>query len=186
VRIDLPASLSDRQVRLRQMRADDAPDFAQAFRDDPELGVAIGVEEDPEETAALERLPRIAEGAARGETAELAITRAEDDAFVGLIVLVRFDWRHRHCEVGFWLAPGARGQGIARRAMTLILEWAFDGLGMRRVELTTLPENTPTVKLAESLGFVREGVMRERNFERGRVLDVAWFGLLRDEWTKPS
>jgi RimJ/RimL family protein N-acetyltransferase len=186
MRIDLPDSLTDGHVRLRPMRADDARAFAQAFRDDPELGVAIGVEEDPEETAALARLPRMADAAAEGEAAELAITTVDDDVFVGVIVLMHFDWRHRHCEVGFWLAPGARGQGIARAAISLSIDWAFDGLGMRRVELTTLLENTPTIRLAEDLGFTREGVMRARNFERGRVLDVVWFGLLRDEWTKPS
>jgi ribosomal-protein-alanine N-acetyltransferase len=182
MRIDLPESLSDGTVTLRPMRAGDAAAFAQAFRDDPELGVAIGVEEDPDESAALERLPRISEDAAAGKSAEFAITRAANDLLVGVIVLVNFDWRHRHCEVGFWLAPGARGQGIARAAISLVIDWAFDVLGMRRIELTTLPENTPTMKLAEDLGFVREGIMRSRNFERGRVLDVVWFGLLRDEW----
>ena len=186
MRIDLPESLSDGYVRLRPMRADDAPAYARAFRDDPELGVAIGVEEDPEETAALARLPQIQERAAAGDAAELAIARADDDAYLGLIVLMNFDWRHRHCEVGFWLVPGARGQGVARAAITLAIDWAFDVLSMRRIEMTTLPENEPTVRLAEALGFAREGLMRARNLERGRVLDVVWFGLLQEEWTKPN
>lgn len=186
VTIDLPDSLSDGTVTLRPLRPDDAAAFAEAFRDDPKLGVAIGVEEDPDEAAARERIPRIAAHAAQGDAAELAITESGSDAFLGIVVLVSFDWRHRRCEVGFWLAPQARRKGIARRGVALMLDWAFDILGMRRVELTTLPENEATVRLAESLGFSREGLMRSRNFERGRALDVIWFGLLRDEWAARS
>jgi [ribosomal protein S5]-alanine N-acetyltransferase len=182
VKIDLPDSLSDGAVSLRPLRADDADAFGQAFRDDPELGVAIGVEKDPDEATVRERIPRIAEHAAQGDSAELAIADPGSDAFLGVVVLVNFDWRHRRCEIGFWLAAQARRKGIARRSVALMLDWAFDVLEMRRVELTTLPENEATVRLAESLGFNREGLMRARNFERGRAVDVIWFGVLRDEW----
>jgi RimJ/RimL family protein N-acetyltransferase len=36
--------------------------------------------------------------------------------------------------------------------------------------------------LARRLGFTREGVLRKRNVERGRRVDVVWFGVLREEW----
>jgi [ribosomal protein S5]-alanine N-acetyltransferase len=182
VRIEVPDPLTDGVVALRPLRAADAPAFAQAFSDDPELGVAIGVEEDPGEDAFLERLPRGATAAAQGEYVEFAIADHETDEFCGIVVLLSFDWRHLRCEVGLWLAPRARGRGLARRAVGLSLDWVFDSLEFRRVELTTLPENEATVRLAEDLGFRQEGLLRQRNFERGRTLDVLWFGLLREEW----
>jgi ribosomal-protein-alanine N-acetyltransferase len=186
LRISLPESLSDETVRLRPFRDEDASAFAQAFRDDPALGVAIGTETDPDEGAALERFRATADHAAAGEGVELAIADAGSGEFLGLVTVFAFDRRHGRCEVGFWLVPQARGRGVARRALTIALDWAFDDLGLRRAELTTTPDNGPTIRLAESLGFSREGLLRERNFERGRPVDVAWFGLLREDWRSIS
>ena len=90
--------------------------------------------------------------------------------------------RHGHAEVGFWLTPAARGRGIATRAVRLITDWAFDDLGFDRVELTTTPNNDATRALALKLGFKEEGTMRQRNFERGRRVDVMMFAVLNDEW----
>ena len=182
MRIELPKSLSDGVVTLRPLREDDVPPMLAAFRDDPELGAAIGVEEDPAEDALLARVGRAADDAAEGVAVELAIASADGDELLGTMALVRFDWRHGRCEIGFWLAPQARRQGLGRRATALALDWAFDELHMRRVEISTLPENEATMALARSLGFAEEGLLRQRNFERGQAVDVVWFGMLRDEW----
>jgi [ribosomal protein S5]-alanine N-acetyltransferase len=182
MQIELPRALSDGVVTLRPPRDDDVPVMLAAFRDDPGLGVALGMEEDPSEEKLLSQIARNDETAAAGAGAELAIAAAESDEFLGILEMVRFAWRHGRCEVGFWLVASARRQGLGRRAITLALNWAFGDLGMRRVELTTLPENEATVALARSLGFSEEGLLRRRNFERGRAVDVVWFGMLRDEW----
>src|SRR4051794_41533542 len=55
VHIELPASLSGDGVALRRLRAGDAPAYAAAFRDDPELGRLIGTESDPDEARVRER-----------------------------------------------------------------------------------------------------------------------------------
>jgi RimJ/RimL family protein N-acetyltransferase len=46
----------------------------------------------------------------------------------------------------------------------------------------TTPDNERMCALAERLGFAREGVLRQRDFERGVPVDVVAFGLLRDAW----
>jgi RimJ/RimL family protein N-acetyltransferase len=186
MRIELPKSLSDGVVTLRPLREDDVPPMLAAFRDDPELGAAIGVEEDPGENVLLARVGRAGDDAAEGVAVELAIAAADGDELLGTMALVRFDWRHGRCEIGFWLAPQARRQGLGRRATALALGWAFDELHMRRVEMSTLPENEATMALARSLGFAEEGLLRQRNFERGQAVDVVWFGMLRDEWPKAN
>jgi hypothetical protein len=53
----------------------------------------------------------------------------------------------------------------------------------RLVEASGAPYLVPgALALAAALGFAREGVMRSRNFERGRRVDVVMLGVLRDEW----
>ena len=48
--------------------------------------------------------------------------------------------------------------------------------------MTTLPDNAAALRLAEKIGFRREGVMRERNFERGARVDIVMLGLLARDW----
>ena len=95
-------------MALRRLRAGDARAYAAAFKDDPELGRLIGTETDPDEA-------RVRDRATADRRFELAIAD-EDDAFAGMVLLHSLDERHRHCEVGFWLVPAARGNGARRPA----------------------------------------------------------------------
>jgi RimJ/RimL family protein N-acetyltransferase len=176
--IDWPDDLTDGVVIVRRLARQDSAAFARAFADDPTLGVMIGVETDPDvaevEAQATEERP--------GRLSALAIADADDGAFLGGIGIYRLDMRHRRGEVGFWLAPGARGRGAASRAVRMLTSWAFESLGLERVELTTSRDNAPTRALAARLGFAEEGTMRARNLERGRRVDVVMYAVLKDEW----
>lgn len=167
---------------LRAMRASDAPAYAQAFREDSELGRLLGVEQDPSEADVIGRIEGSAARAEEGRGVELAVCTVEDDALHGGLVLHSFAWKHRRCELGFWLVPSARGQGLARAAVECALTWAFDDLAIERMEMTTIPENAPTRRLAHALGFQEEGAQRLRNIERGVRVDIVLFGLLADDW----
>jgi RimJ/RimL family protein N-acetyltransferase len=112
---------------------------------------------------------------------EFVIADAETDAFLGAIMLHSIDWWNKRAEVGAWIAAGARDQGVGSAAFELLLDWAFDGLGLERIEMTALPENENVPHIAEKFGFSYEGTMRQRNFERGRRVDLLLWALLRDE-----
>ena len=171
--IALPDRLEGEGFVLRPLRAADAAAYAAAFRDDPELGRLLGVEEDPGEDAARERV---------GRAAALAVADARTDAFLGQVLLHSHAPRHRRCEVAYWLVPGARGRGVASGAVALLVSWAFAELDLLRVEMTALPRNAGVDGLARRLGFTREGVLRARNVERGQRVDVVFYGVLREEW----
>ena len=184
--IEVPERIEGARCALRPFSDADIPAWALAFRDDPELGAAVGMESDPDEDALASRPRENAEGAEAGQYLDLAIAGLDDDALLGGVILHSFDWRHMHTEVGFWLAPAARGRGIATEAAALCVEWAFRRLDMHRVEMTTLPQFDRVLALAERLGFRQEGVMRERNLERGVRLDVVMLAVLQDEWPSPQ
>ena len=83
MKLELPDSLTADGVVLRRLRADDAPAYAAAFRDDPELGRLLGMEEDPAEERVRTRV-------AEGRSSELAIA-GPGDAFAGSVVLHSLD-----------------------------------------------------------------------------------------------
>ena len=59
-------------------------------------------------------------------------------------------------EIGYWLLEAARGRGIGRRAVALACRWAFEVCALDRLELTTLPGNTGSERLAAACGFVAQ------------------------------
>jgi RimJ/RimL family protein N-acetyltransferase len=61
-------------------------------------------------------------------------------------------------DVGYWLAPEGRGRGAMTRALQLLVRYAFDELGVERLELYTLLENDASQRVAERAGFTRAGI----------------------------
>lgn len=101
----------------------------------------------------------------------LTITDPETADVIGEIGLVAISWPNRRAGLSIMVLPSARRRGVAREAIELLMKWAVGDLGLHRIELHTLPENTPMQRLAEATGFTREGVLREYAFERGRFVD---------------
>jgi RimJ/RimL family protein N-acetyltransferase len=90
--------------------------------------------------------------------------------------------RPDRAEMGYAVHPAMRRQGVGTEIASLALDHAFGELGVHRVQATCDPLNTGSVRILESLGFVREGTIREdvRLAHRWRNSHV--FGLLEDEW----
>jgi RimJ/RimL family protein N-acetyltransferase len=176
--MDPPAELADGDVRLRVLRPDDAPAFAAAFAEDPELGVFVGFEEDPDEASVRSRLERPDERPGF----ELVVTAGGTDELRGVITVHRIEERHGRAEVGFWLVRAARSAGLGTRAVRLVVDWLFAQPWVRRVEVSTTPNNAGAMALAAGLGFTHEGTQRQRDVERGVAVDIVWYGILREEW----
>ena len=184
MKIAIPTRLEDGHVVLRPLRADDAASYAAAFRDDPDLGRLLGMESDPDEPSARERIEAQGDRDEDAKFVQLAIADPETDAFWGEVIVHSLHDHHRRGEVGFWVVPGQRRRGVGSHAVTLTLSWLFGDLDLLRVEMTTTPENQVVPALARRLGFTQEGTLRARNIERGRRVDVVWFGLLSEEWSE--
>jgi RimJ/RimL family protein N-acetyltransferase len=116
-----------------------------------------------------------------GEELALLIADADSDALLGAIGLLRFDWPHRRCEIGYWLAASARGRGVATRAVRLLSHWALLQGIVARVELHTDVDNEASQRVAERCGFTRERELRPFVRRDGRRLELAVFTLVRDD-----
>jgi RimJ/RimL family protein N-acetyltransferase len=178
--VDPPDRLEGEGIALRPLRAEDAPAHAAAFRDDPDLGRVLGFPTDPNEEWLRARVA----GATEREGFELAVTTDGSDELKGVVIVHHVETEHGRAEVGFWIVRGARGGGLGARAVALVVDWLFAQAGLRRVELSTTPDNRGAHATAQRLGFTHEGVMRRRDVERGIEVDVVWFGLLREEWRR--
>ena len=75
-------------------------------------------------------------------------------------------------------APAARGRGVITRALGLVARWAFDDLGIERLQLTTHVDNPASQRVAEKCGFQREGLLRKYGLQRGERVDLVMFARL--------
>jgi RimJ/RimL family protein N-acetyltransferase len=84
--------------------------------------------------------------------------------------------------IGYWIARPARGRGICTRALRLRARHALEQLQLQSVQLVTDPENVASQRVAEKVGFQREGVLRAHlRHPDGRIRDSVMFSLLPGE-----
>ena len=83
--------------------------------------------------------------------------------------------------VGYWLAPAARGRGLATRAVRLVAAWAFTDPTLERLELMTLVGNDASGRVALRAGFRREGILRRYLDFRGALLDAVMYAMVRED-----
>jgi RimJ/RimL family protein N-acetyltransferase len=174
-------ALTDGIVTLRLPREADAPAIAAACRD-PEIArwIPVPVPYGLEDARAF--VASAGAGWASGREPTFVIADATSRALVGAIAVHRHPDEPSKAAVGYWLAPQARGRGLATRAVRLVVGWAF-GLepGLVRMELLTLVGNEASGRVALRSGFVREGVLRRYLPFRDRLVDAVMFARLRDD-----
>lgn len=119
---------------------------------------------------------------ATGDYIRLGVERCTDAALLGNCTLFKLDAQSRRAETGYVLARHAWGQGYMHEAMTALLDFGFAALDLNRVEADIDPRNAPSARMLESLGFRREGYLRERWIVDGVVSDTALYGVLKREW----
>jgi len=102
-----------------------------------------------------------------------------DDVLVGMVGLAMEG--AGSAEIGYWLAPDRRGQGLMSRAVALVLDTAFGRLALDRVLWRAYVGNLASRRVAERAGFRVEGEVRLGALQRGVRRDD-WLGtLLRDD-----
>ena len=115
------------------------------------------------------------------EELHLIVVDAGSDELLGAAGIVRFERDERRCEIGFWLAPAARGRGVATRAVRILAGWAFASLPVERIAIAAERDNRASRAVAERAGFTFEGVLRSWLVIKGERRDAAMYSLLREE-----
>lgn len=101
---------------------------------------------------------------------------------IGNVGLYHIDLVHRRAEAWTLLGePDWRGKGLGREAMTLLLNYGFDGLGLNKIYLHVDNENIIAQKMYMKLGFMEEGNLVEEYFIQGRFRTILRMRLLVSE-----
>lgn len=106
-----------------------------------------------------------------------------DDKVIGDIALQDIDWKNRSCSLGMGFAKiEHRNKGYGSEAISLILEHAFDNIGLERIIANTLEQNISAQKSLEKVGFVLEGRERKAVYFAGKRFDRLNFAMLVEDY----
>ena len=172
--------LRDDRIVLRPWTIDDAPALESACQD-AEIAHWIPFVPYPYTRADAEEYLRGCLEVDEAERRPFAIVDAESRDLLGSIDMGVNSHQYRG-HIGYWIAASARGRGICTAALRLLSRWALDELALQRLELITDPDNHASQRVAEKVGFRREGILRAHlRHPDGRVRDSVMFSLLPGE-----
>lgn len=104
---------------------------------------------------------------------------------VGNAGFSHLDGPHRYATYAIAIfAAGARGQGVGAAATRLVVRYAFEEMGLHRVDLRVLETNVRAIRCYERCGFAREGIELETALVEGRWINDVRMRLLEGEYRR--
>ena len=179
--LERPTPIETARLRVRLIEEADLSDLF-AVNGDPEVTrfLPYATWENPASGDAW--FKRMTDLQATGAALQFVVVHKAADKAIGTCLIFRYDEPSARAELGFVLARKYWGEGYMSEALTALIDCAFENMAMRRLEAEVNPRNAASGKLLRHLGFVREGLARQRWVSKGTAHDVESYGLLHDDW----
>jgi RimJ/RimL family protein N-acetyltransferase len=96
-----------------------------------------------------------------GSHATFSVLDATSARLLGNVSLHKIDREQQDAEIGYRVAPWARGQGVASSGVAAVARWAFAALDLVRIEAFHAVVNVASCRVADKAGFLFEGTLRQ-------------------------
>ena len=108
----------------------------------------------------------------------------KENRYAGCTRYANISFRDKRLEIGWtWIDPLLQGSGINKHNKYLMLQFAFETMGLNRVELKTAGTNLKSQRAMEKIGALREGVLRKHSInDIGVARDTVYYSFINDEW----
>lgn len=123
-------------------------------------------------------------GNRRGDPPTFAIVMKAEGRMAGTIGLQSIDLDNRSAEVGYSIARRLWNHGLATEAVRVLTRYAFEQLGLDRLEAKHDVLNPASGRVLEKAGFTAEGVSRGSLLLKGRRADMMRYAILKEDWLK--
>lgn len=113
--------------------------------------------------------------------------RERPGRFVGRVNLNNVVWASfQNATLGYWVTEEVEGKGVAREAVRTVVDFAFEALGLHRVDAGIMPSNLRSRRLVEALGFREEGRAAKYVQIAGSWEDHLLYAITSDDWAPPD
>lgn len=166
------------RVVLRPILEKDLP-FIMLWINDPEVTQYLTAHMpmmESEERQWLEGLPR-------AKPHHVVVAIEVDGVFIGTMGLHNIDFRHRHATTGALIGNKAYwGKGYGSEAKMLLLDYAFNELGLHKICSRVIAFNERSVRYSLRCGYHEEARLRKHNFAKGKYWDEVCLAVFRKDW----
>lgn len=177
----MPLKNNKIEVKLREIQLSDAPEIFTIIENGREYLREwlpfIDITKKVEDTEAFIRF--VKSKASEHDSVYVIIS---DDKIVGVISYKGTDNVNHKTEIGYWLAQDHQGKGLVTQACRILIENAFENLGINRVQLKVGVNNSKSAAIPKRLNFKIEGIERDGEFLNGRYINLEVYSLLKQDW----
>lgn len=114
---------------------------------------------------------------------ELVFVMVYDGITVGLVGFKDSDRVNQKSEIGYWISESYQKRGIVTESVKVLVTYAFNTLGMNRVQILCGVGNIPSRSIPRRLGFTLEGIVRDGELlSNGIFIDLEMYSVLKREW----
>ncbi|MGM7702551.1 GNAT family N-acetyltransferase [Pseudalkalibacillus sp. Hm43] len=174
-------SLETERLKLREVTNGDANDLY-LYLSDPEVMKHMGLQPYESAESVQDEIDWYASIYGKGTGIRWGITIKGDDRVIGSCGFLNYQSKHHRAEVGFELHKAQWGKGIAAEALQAVLKYGFEQFELERIEALIEPANTPSQRLVENQGFLREGLLRHYEYTCGKFDDLYMYSILRSDF----
>ncbi|MGW6237665.1 GNAT family N-acetyltransferase [Streptomyces sp. NPDC055037] len=115
-----------------------------------------------------------------GRGIAFAVTEFLTQRLVGVVRLRNTNWHALATEAAYVTAPWARGEGYATESVLAVAQWLFRDQKFERIEVRTPAGNTASQQVAQKIGCISEGVLRNAWIARTQTEDGGWTDIRTD------
>lgn len=102
--------------------------------------------------------------------------------FAGMIGIKSVDESNEKAELGYWISPAFEGKGLVSQSARALIDYAFNTMNLNRLLIQVAVGNTRSIRIAERLGFKKEGIERDGEKLVNGFTNIVKFGLLKRDF----
>ncbi|HEX3048174.1 MAG TPA: GNAT family protein [Bacillota bacterium] len=177
--LDMP-TLETERLLLRKFELSDAADMFE-YASDPEVTRYLTWDCHRSIDNSLGFIRYTLDRYQNDETGDWGIVLKKNRKFIGSCGFVWVDWNNSCGQIGYVLSRKYWGQGIVTEAVQCLIRFAFERLGLNRIEAVHFIPNQASGRVMQKAGMRYEGIERERIFAKGRYLDVKVYAIVKSD-----
>ena len=173
-------TLQTPRLTLRRVTMHDAKDVF-AYSCDPEVARHVLWSAQKSVGEAREYCRYLMRRYRQNEPSSWGIVLNETQTLVGTIGYMAYSEDNASVEVGYSLARRLWNAGYMTEALARVIDYTFDAMDINRIEAQHELDNPASGRVMEKVGMRREGVLRQRLYNKGKYVDVALYAMLRSD-----
>ena len=178
----MPEISTDRLI-LRRMTMKDAQDIFEYSRD-PEVARHVLWTAQKHISEAKEYVRYMTKRYRDDLPSSWGIIDKESGRLVGTIGYMAFSEENASVEIGYSLARWLWNGGYMTEALSRVIEHTFDVMEINRIEAQHEITNPSSGRVMEKCGMRKEGVLRQRLYNKGAYVDVALYAIVKSDYDK--